>query len=81
MTIDEITTAIKEWNHNNENPHYVFLAVDGRNSVYGANGSDDIIAYTLAHVLRKDKVLADAISFAMRLANIKIFEDQDDDEE
>lgn len=71
MTTKELEAALKEWGGDNKNKHYLFIAVDGEEHLYGAKGSNALIAYALANVMRDNKVLAEAIAFAMRLGGHK----------
>lgn len=71
MTTKKLKAAIKEWCDDNKNIHYLIIAGDGEERLYGAKGTDTLIAYTLANAMRDNKVLAEIIAFAVRLVGHK----------
>lgn len=82
MTIDEITTALKEWRGDDDDRHYTLIAVDDDEKITVAGlGSDFFLGYALASAMRTEKQTERIIQWAMTLKDMDIFNNQDNDKE
>lgn len=82
MTIDEIATALQEWRGDNEDRHYMLIAIDVDDEVTMAMlGNGFPIGYALASAMRTKPSTKSIVQWAMALKEMDIFNDRDHDEE
>lgn len=79
MTIDEITTALQEWRGDNEDRHYLLIALDDEQMTAAVLGNDFLLGYVLASTMREKKETERIVQWAMTLKGMDIFSDQDND--
>lgn len=80
MTIDEITTVLQEWRGDDEEKHYLLIAIEGDESITTAVlGNDFFLGCALASTMRAKKETARVVQWAMTLKEMDIFSDQDND--
>lgn len=75
MTIDEITTALKEWGDDNEDKHYLLIAVEDGGSTVAVKGTEPVLGYALADTMRSKKEVGRTVKWAMHMKDLNIFED------
>lgn len=80
MTIDEITTALKEWRGDNDVRSYTLIALDDEHMTVAVLGNDSLLGYALASVMRTDKRTARIVQWAMALKDVDFLSNQDNDE-
>ena len=81
MTIDEITTALQEWRGDDEEKHYLLIAIEGDESITTAVlGTDFILGCALASTMRAKKQTENIVRWAMALKDTVFFNDQDNDQ-
>lgn len=79
MTIDEITTALQEWRGDNEDKHYLLIAVDDDEEVTVAVlGRVFFLGYALASAMRTKPSTKNMVQWAMALNEMDIFFDNND---
>lgn len=82
MTIDEITTALKEWKGDNKDKSYTLIALDDDRIAVAALGNDFLLGYALASAMRKEKQTERIVQWAMILKEeVDLFSNQDNDKE
>lgn len=82
MTLDKVATALKKWSEEDDDRHFIFLAVGGEGeSGYAVKDPLGLVSSALATTMRHDEQMAETIRFAMGLSDIKIFVDDDNDDQ
>lgn len=83
MTIDEISTALQEWRGDNEDRHYMLIAIDVDDEVTMAmQGNGFPIGYALASAMRMKPSIKNIVQCAITLKEMDVFfDDNDHDEE
>lgn len=82
MTIDEITTALREWKGDDDTRHYTLIAVDDNEEITVAlQGSTFVLGYALASAMRTKQSTKGFVQWAMSLKDMDIFNDKDNDKE
>lgn len=83
MTIDEIATALQEWRGDNEDRHYMLIAIDVDDEVTMAmQGNGFPIGYALASAMKTKPSIKNIVQCAMTLKEMDVlFDDNDHDEE
>lgn len=79
MTIDEITTALKEWRGDNGDKHYLLIAVDDEELTVAVPGNDFLLGAALASAINAKKETERVVQWAMTLKAMDLFNDQGDD--
>ena len=79
MTIDEITTALQEWRGDDEEKHYLLLAVDDEDMTASVQGKGFHLGGALALAMDKREETRRLVRWAMALKEMDIFSDQDND--
>lgn len=80
MTIDEITTSLREWRGDNDARHYTLIAVDDDEEITVAVlGNDFLLGYALASAMRTKPSTKSIVQWAMTLKEMDIFNNQGND--
>lgn len=81
MTIDEITTALKEWRGDNKDKSYILFAVDEEDFTAAVLGNCVLLGAALASAMNDDEQIEKAVQWAMTLKEMDVFNDVFNDEE
>lgn len=81
MTIDEITTALREWKGDNNDRHLLLLAVDDESITAVSRGKCLQLGYALALAMYEREETERIVQFAMELKEMDFLSNQDNDEE
>lgn len=81
MTIDEITTALKEWRGDNKDKSYFLIAVDEEDFTAAVLCNCVLLGAALASAMNDDEQIEKAVQWAMTLKGMDVFNDEDNDEE
>lgn len=79
MTIDEIATALQEWRGDNEDKHYLLIAVDDEEITVAVLGRTFTLGCALASAMRTKPSTKSIVQWAMTLKEMDIFNDKDND--
>ena len=81
MTIDEIATALQEWRDDDEDRHYMLIAIDAdEDATVAMQGGNYPLGYALATAMRTKPFADNTVQYAMILKERdELFDDNDHD--